>query len=239
MDHKCWGTQYRLCTNANKIPGWYISDPTKQSCTLLKPQLDEPEQPSGVEPKAIVYLMLAGGADSWNMVAPYDNCEGGKDLYQQYANIRTNVAIAKTDLLPINATQLSPHSSQVCERFGLHPSLPNLQSMYNAGDMLLIANMGMLVEPLTKDEYNAKSKSVPFSLFAHNVQQETTQRVDAQTKRDDGVIGRMLDSLLKTKALKSSMYAIANDPLVLQPGLEERLVQQVSSDGPGMFVVCV
>ena len=105
--------------------------------------------------------------------------------------------------------------------------------------MLLIANMGMLVEPLTKDEYYSGGKSVPFSLFAHNVQQETTQRVDAQTKRVDGVIGRMFDSLLKTKALKTSMYAIANDPLVLQPGIGGEAVQQVSSDGPGMLVICV
>ena len=240
MNHKCWGTQYRLCTNVQKIPGWYISDPTRQSCTLLKPQQGEPEQPvETTRSKAIVYLMLAGGADSWSMIAPYDNCEGGKDLYQEYADFRTNIAIPKNNLLPINATQLSPHSSQVCERFGLHPSLPNLKNMYNAGDMLLIANMGMLVEPLTKDEYYSKSKSVPFGLYAHNVQQETTQRVDAQTKRDDGVIGRMFDSLLKTKALKTSLYAIANDPLVLQPGLEGKVVQQVSSDGPGMLVVCV
>lgn len=237
MDHKCQGTKFRLCTNVNKIPGWYISDVESQSCTLLKPpQPDEPEEPT--RPKAIVYLMLAGGADSWNMIVPYDNCEGGKDMYLDYANYRTNIAIPKADLLPINAAQLSPHSNQVCERFGLHPNLPNLKSMYNAGDVAIISNMGMLVEPLTKEEYNSKSKSVPFSLFAHNTQQEVTQRVDAQSKtRVDGVLGRMFDSLFKTKALKTSMYAISNDAIVLQPpGTGGEVVQRVSSDGPGMLL---
>jgi len=227
MDHKCWDTQYYMCSNKNKIPDWYTSTTSSQSCTLLKPP--QPEEPVGTtRPKAIVYLMLAGGADSWNMIIPYDQCEGGKDLYQDYSNYRTNIAVPKADLLPINA------SNQVCERFGLHPNLSNLKSMYSDdGDVAFIANMGMLVEPLTKEEYNSKSKSVPFSLFAHNIQQEVTQRVDAQSKkRVDGVLGRMFDSLQNTKALKTSLYAISNDAIVLQTPSTEVVVQRVSPEGP-------
>ena len=50
-----------------------------------------------------------------------------------------------------------------------------LARMYEAGDASFIANVGALVEPMTKEEYLAKSKRRPQSLYAHNVQQNLPQ----------------------------------------------------------------
>ena len=40
-------------------------------------------QPTGEPYKAVVYVMLAGSCDSFNMIAPY-RCTKGKDLYAEY-----------------------------------------------------------------------------------------------------------------------------------------------------------
>jgi hypothetical protein len=50
------------------------------------PRTALPEIPSQNRPyKAIVYLWLDGGADTWNLLVPHSQCTGGVDLYNEYA----------------------------------------------------------------------------------------------------------------------------------------------------------
>ena len=49
--------------------------------------------------KAIVYLLFSGGMDSFNLLVPYDANE-----YERYADIRTDLAIQREDLLPLDTT---------------------------------------------------------------------------------------------------------------------------------------
>jgi len=167
--------------------------------------------------KAIVYLFLGGGADSYNMLIPYDGC-GPSDKFSEYHTARGEIALEKSTLLPITAQALSRNSTQVCSRFGLHPGMTTVHRMYNAGDALWIANAGALDEPITKAEYDAKSKRTPAQLFAHNTQTRFTQNLDARTSaRGDGVLGRALDALSRAGMVTGSYSIAGAGATVLEP----------------------
>merc|ERR1719453_2398770 len=116
--------------------------------------------------KALVYVFLQGGWDSYNVLVPYDGCHASVgDLYESYAEVRGAVTLEKEMLVPINA------SGQVCQRFGVHTSLPTVISEYENGHAAFIANVGPLVEPTSMKAYHSKKVRRPPGLFAHNVQQ--------------------------------------------------------------------
>ncbi len=71
------------------------------------------------------------------------------------------MAIPKRELLTIDAS----NSSQQCEKFGLHPKLPYLQSLYNDNNALFFAGIGVLNNPVTKLDFMHKTRT---QLFAHN-----------------------------------------------------------------------
>ena len=83
--------------------------------------------------------MLNGGCDSFNMLAPH-TCSSTNDVYDSYLKVRDVVAIAKNDLLPIDA------DNQNCTKYGIHPDLPAVQKLYNDGDLLFFANTGVMTE---------------------------------------------------------------------------------------------
>jgi cullin-associated NEDD8-dissociated protein 1 len=139
--------------------------------------------------KAVVVLFMAGGADTWNLLVPMAG-----DLHQEYQAARGNgtggVALLRTSLSQINANA----SAQPCSKFGVHSRMPWLHSRYAVnGDAAFLANTGTLVEPVTAAEM--KSKKVPISLFAHNLQVEQTQSVHAAGGRTKGVLGRVAEAL--------------------------------------------
>ena len=97
--------------------------------------------------KAILILFLAGGADSWNLLVPHSGCIPGNATtnYETYSTIRAGAALPHSQLLPISAPSgTQPHS--VCTKFGVHPSLPHLKTLYDAGDAAFLANFGTLIE---------------------------------------------------------------------------------------------
>ena len=164
---------------------------------------------SGGPYKAIVVMYMAGGCDSFNLVVPHSNC-GAHDLYADYKAVRTNAALAKTSLLQIAAL---PAKSQPCETFGLHPKLKNVQRMYNEFNAAVIANVGTLVEPITKAQFLDRSGKRPSSLYAHNVQTGHTQSVHAGSNEvTKGVLGRIVEALNKqggANPLKTAGYSLA------------------------------
>ena len=89
--------------------------------------------------KALVCVFLFGGNDSWSMLVPRSNAE-----YGVYAASRQNLAIAQDQLLPIEPLS---HDGAA---YGLHPSMPGLQSLFESGRCAVVANVGPLIEPVTK-----------------------------------------------------------------------------------------
>jgi uncharacterized protein (DUF1501 family) len=73
----------------------------------------------------LVLIQLAGGNDGINMVIPLD-------VYANYYNARTNVAIPQSQVLRLDGTDKS----------GLHPAMTDMQNMYNEGKMNVVQSVG-------------------------------------------------------------------------------------------------
>jgi len=144
--------------------------------------------PSSKPYRAVVFIMFAGGCDSYNMLTPY-SCTKGKDLYSEYLDVRQQVALSKLKLLQV------PANNQVCESFGVHSSLKNVRQLYLDGDLAFFANTGVLTAPVNKTNYYSITKT---QLFAHDQMQLETKRMDPLNRQTNtGVLGRMADVLVK------------------------------------------
>ncbi len=133
--------------------------------------------------KAVVCILLSGGNDSFNMLIPRN-----QNSYDEYAGARTNLAITKESLLPINPINNLP------KEFGLHPNLPKVQSLFEDEKLSFISNIGALVQPTTVQDYRAGNK-LPFGLFSHSDQVSHWQTSVPQDRRAVGWGGRMADIL--------------------------------------------
>ena len=103
--------------------------------------------------KAIVCVLLAGGADSFNILVPRST-----QAYNQYQSRRSDLALSQSDLLPLDGT----HGGV---SFGLHPAMSALQSRFNAGQATLVTNIGPLVEPTSREAFEAGSVTLPLVCF--------------------------------------------------------------------------
>ena len=129
--------------------------------------------------KALVCVFFYGGNDYANTVVTYDD-----PSYNAYSTIRGGgagqtaggIALAKGDLA---ATLLNPASPLAGGRqYALHPSMTGLAGLFNSGQAAVQLNVGPLVVPLTKTQYNSadrKTYPLPPKLFSHNDQQSIWQ----------------------------------------------------------------
>ncbi len=110
--------------------------------------------------KALVCLFLFGGCDSFNLLIPRDSAH-----YNPYAAARTNLAVPQNQLLAI-----TPNTSDGSQ-YGLHPSCPELQTLFGAGKLAFVTNVGSLLYPMTKAQFQNDSVQRPPQLFSHYDQQ--------------------------------------------------------------------
>ncbi len=138
--------------------------------------------------KALVCVFLFGGNDSFNVLVPRSNAE-----YAEYAVSRQNLAIAQSSLLPLNPLVPDPNGAA----FGLHPSLPGIATLFEQ-DMAcaIVANMGPLIEPTTKTQFQNRSVRLPPQLFSHNDQQDQWHALKGETVARSGWGGRVADALV-------------------------------------------
>jgi uncharacterized protein (DUF1501 family) len=112
--------------------------------------------------KSLVCVFLYGGNDSNNVIVP--TLAGD---YASYAATRDALALPQSALLPLTPLVPPPGDSR---QWGLHPSLAGVQGLFNSGKAALVANVGPLLAPLTRDEYMNHSVAVPPQLFSHSDQ---------------------------------------------------------------------
>ena len=168
------------------------ANPTEREPVVIE-EPDDPEPVTGY--KAIVYLFLDGGADTFSLVVPKTGCTPA-DLPDQYYKTRGDVAINAADLLEIVDTS----GSQPCSTFGLHPSLGDIQSLYNNEEAAVVAGIGPLIRPTTKLDFDSEN-SLPPALFAHNTQKGVTQTVIPQDSTANGVLGRIGDVINEQESM--------------------------------------
>ena len=134
--------------------------------------------------KALVCIFLYGGNDTNNMIVPLDTAG-----YEHYAQTRRHLALPQSQLLPLASASGVPE-------FGLHPALPGLHALWGSGNLAVVANVGTLVEPLTKAQYLSTATVKPASLFSHIDQQHQWQASISDTSSSNsGWGGRLSDQL--------------------------------------------
>jgi uncharacterized protein (DUF1501 family) len=136
----------------------------------------------GTDYKALVCLYLAGGNDATNLIVPSD-----ASSYGTYATVRGELAIGQSSLLPIVPLKYTDGRS-----YGLHPSTPELQSLFNQRKLAVLANVGTLVRPTTLADYTA-GRNLPPQLFSHNEQSTQWQSSVPDQPFQTGWGGRLAD----------------------------------------------
>ena len=144
-------------------------------------------KPLAIRParKALVFIMLDGGNDSFNMLVPRDTKH-----YREYQNSRANLALANSELLPLRG-----FSDSQGRQFGLHPSMPELQALFAQQKLSFIANIAPLVEPVSKASYRDGSARLPLGLMSHADQFKHWQTARADLRLNRGWFGSIADSL--------------------------------------------
>ena len=202
-----------LSTGIKTAQKMIAASPAFHATNLVQPLLAEKTDmqvptPSEKSYKAVVYVMLGGGLDSYNILMPNSECSGtgGKDLYLDYKTVRGELALKNNAMLPINATS----SVQPCKMFGIHPSMTVVQQLYNLQDLIFLANVGVLQEYVNKTNWGLKTTKT--QLFAHNVQSDEVAYVDIfRQAAGFGVCGRMVDTIgsMGYRAGSSSVSGVA------------------------------
>jgi uncharacterized protein (DUF1501 family) len=186
--------------------------------------------------RALVCLFWFGGNDQTNTLIPYD-----LGPHTEYFDARSSIAIGPAAGLPagsaaesraaLTATRIGAVASQGGREFALHPALTEVRNLYAQGKAAIIANVGPLVAPITKAQYEGRSVPVPPKLFSHNDQQSVWQ---ANVPQGEGAAvgwgGRIGDLLVSrnTQPIFTAMSASGN--ALWLSGNEVRQYQ-VSSSG--------
>ena len=126
--------------------------------------------------KALVCLFLFGGLDNHDTLLPYDVAS-----YNQYAAIRAPLlsqygAMAggstrdRARLLPLTPDNAADFGGR---EFALTEEMAGIHGLFQSGDAAIVGNVGPLIEPLTRTEWEAETATTPKRLFSHNDQQST------------------------------------------------------------------
>ncbi len=152
--------------------------------------------------KALVLLFNAGGNDGNNMIVPNHN-DATISNYTTYFNARNTqgLALSQASLLPISVPRLGGLT------YGLHPSLGpqgtngttlvnnGIYDLWAAGKLAAVVNVGTLVQPLTKAQYQNSAFKKPYQLFSHQDQVNQYQNSISNTQAFTGWGGRVADNM--------------------------------------------
>ena len=169
--------------------------------------------------RALVCLFFNGGSDSHNWVVPVDATG-----YAQYSTARGDLA------WPLARLQAIASSRQAAGRsFAMPAELQPLRSWYDSGRAAVLANVGPLLRPTTKAQYQNGS-GLPAKLFSHNDQASTWQSLFPEGA-PSGWGGRMGDILMSSNPYPvfTAMSATGNAVFLSGQAVTQ---YQVGSDGP-------
>lgn len=169
------------------------------SAMAQKVQDSTPESAGGDAYKAIVLIYWAGGNDGNNAVVP-NHSSATVSNYAAYNAVRgtQGLALPQASLLPITVPRIGNLT------YGLHPAFgPGFTGAINAGvhdlwaqqKMAIVTNVGSLVRPMTKAQYQNGSIQKPYQLYSHSDQTTQHQTSIANTASFTGWGGRVADRM--------------------------------------------
>lgn len=122
--------------------------------------------------RALVFIMLEGGNDSFNMLLP----SGASPLRTNYEQGRGIVSLPNDQLHELNlASPARVYGNTQTNGFAMHPQCGQLAELFNQRDMSMICNVGNLIKPITRQQWRDGTAQVPPRLFSHSDQQRQTQ----------------------------------------------------------------
>ncbi len=168
--------------------------------------------------KALVCVFLAGGNDANNWIVPTD-----ETTYGEYAATRGNLVLPQSSLLPLRTgpSESDPAYTYQGRTYGFHPSCANLQTLFGERKLAIVQNVGTLVRPTTKAQYNSGLAAYrPPQLFSHSDQVTQWQTSIPDQPPATGWGGRIADIYSSTANPdgKISMSVSLNGANTLQIG---------------------
>ncbi len=121
-----------------------------------------PKALAGTDYRALVFVYLSGGNDAFNMLVPRDAAH-----HATYAAARGPLALARDSLLPINPLVAPSDGAS----YGLHPRMAGLQQLFEAGRAAIVSNVGPLLYPITKAQYQTETVPAPMQIASHSDQE--------------------------------------------------------------------
>ena len=152
--------------------------------------------------KAMVCLFLFGGMDCHDTILPYDQTSYDsmatirQSLFSQYAAQQGGSSRARDRLLPLNALNESDQGGLL---FAMPEQLAPLHELFANGNAAVVGNVGPLIEPTTRDQFQQRSVQLPARLFSHNDQQSTWMASEPEGAQF-GWGGRVGDLMLAANA---------------------------------------
>lgn len=163
--------------------------------------------------RALICVYLDGGNDAINTFLPLSDFH-----YDQYANVRGKLSVAKNSIIPIGLNAEDRQGNDV--PLGMHPKLARLTELFDNGDATVVLNSGVLEQPMTKGMIDAGEVPLPDQLFSHNSQTNALMRGGMNSFANLGWAGRMLD-VMSSHSDITPLYSVHGDSLWLR-SLEHR-----------------
>jgi len=190
--------------------GMLLPPPAPPFAAPNPPAAKKPDLAIKTQQKALVFIMLDGGNDSYNMLVPTSSKH-----YKQYRKSRSNLALAKRDLLPLEGFK-----DQQDRSFGLHPSMPEVQELFNDNKLAFVANIAPMIKRITKEEFYNNSAPLPVGLLSHSDQFKHWQTSRPGERLNSGWFGSFADVLQHNKpAEQISMNVSLAGSNIMQNGV--------------------
>lgn len=189
--------------------------------------------------KALVCVFMLGGNDANNMVLATD--QDSWTRYFSARNTGADpIALMPVGAAPVAVGATNPLTGRVAtaaspdawggvlpivprtiqtvptgsgtRTFALHPHMGPAKTLFDAGRLAVVANVGTLVRPVTRAQYEARSVTLPTNLFSHNDQQSTWQagRTEGAQIGWGGSFGDLLTGMNGTNSLFTAVSTAGN-----------------------------
>jgi len=134
--------------------------------------------------KALVCIFLTGGNDGHNTIVPLTQSQ-----FNAYRAARGSIALPDNNgaLLPVEHTDGTP--------YGFNPGLAAIHPLWAQGRLAVLANTGLLVQPVTRQQFLANAAPVPTNLFSHSDQIQQMQSGVPSTSGSSGWGARAVDAV--------------------------------------------
>jgi len=181
--------------------------------------------------KALVCVFLYGGNDAGATLLPADSAGHANLVALRGGAAGGNLVVPRDQLA---ATTLAPRvpltgPGASGTQLAMAPELGALKALFDTGQLGWLLNVGPLIQPTTKAQYQARSVPLPPRLFSHNDQQSVWQSSGAEgsTRGWGGTIG---DLFLGANDTSTFTCINASGNAVFMSG-QQAVQYQVSSPG--------